>query len=527
MESIMKDYVQSLGIIAPKAVYRNLTPAQLTEKAVARGEGTLSNTGALVVTTGKYTGRSPDDRFVVDVPSIHGDIDWGKVNVPISPEKFDTIYGKMMAYLQGREVFIFDGFAGADANYGLSVRFVNELASQNLFIHQLLLRPTEEQLASFVPGFTIIAAPGFKCIPAVDGVHSEAAILVNFEKRMVLVAGSQYAGEIKKSVFSVMNYLLPKQDVFPMHCSANVGQSGDVALFFGLSGTGKTTLSADPNRMLIGDDEHGWSKDGIFNIEGGCYAKCINLTHENEPQIWDAIKFGALVENVVMDPETREFDFDDASLTENTRVGYPVEFIPNCVIPGVAGHPKAVVFLTADAFGVLPPISKLDKNQAMYHFVSGYTSKLAGTERGIIEPQTTFSTCFGAPFLPLHPSVYAQMLGKRIDEHDAKVYLINTGWAGGKYGVGSRMKLKYTRAMVTAALSGTLDGVEFEIDPYFNVLVPKTCPDVPSEFLHQKELWADKAAYEATAKDLAARFVKNFQKYSDMPQHIVDAGPKA
>ena len=523
----MKEYVESLGIIAPKAVYRNLTPAQLTEHAVARGEGTLSNTGALVVTTGAYTGRSPNDRFVVDTPSIHDEIDWGNVNVPISPEKFDAIYGKMMAYLQGREIFIFDGFAGADPKYNLSIRVVNELASQNMFIHQLLVRPNEEQLASFVPGFTVIAAPGFKCIPEIDGVHSEAAILVNFEKKMVLIAGSQYAGEIKKSVFSVMNYYLPKQGVLSMHCSANVGHDGDVALFYGLSGTGKTTLSADPNRKLIGDDEHGWSDEGTFNIEGGCYAKCINLTHENEPQIWEAIKFGSLVENVVMDPETREFDFNDGSLTENTRVGYPVEYIPNCVIPGVAGHPKTVVFLTADAFGVIPPISKLDKNQAMYHFVSGYTSKLAGTERGIVEPQTTFSTCFGAPFLPLKASLYAEMLGELIEKHDANVYLINTGWAGGKYGVGSRMKLKYTRAMVTAALNGELAKSKFELDPIFNVMVPTTCPNVPDEFLSQRKLWADEAEYEATAKDLAARFQKNFEKYADMPEHIVNAGPKA
>ncbi len=523
----MKAYIESLGIIAPKAVYRNLTPAQLVEHALARGEGKLANTGAFVVTTGKYTGRSPNDRFVVDTPAVHDDIDWGKVNVPISAEKYEGIYNRMMAYLQGRDIFVFDGFAGADETYHLPVRVVNELASQNLFIHQLLVRPTVEQLESFIPGFTVIAAPGFKCIPAVDGVNSEAAILVNFDKRTVLIAGSQYAGEIKKSIFSVMNYLLPKQGVLSMHCSANVGEAGDVALFYGLSGTGKTTLSADPNRMLIGDDEHGWSDKGCFNIEGGCYAKCINLSKENEPQIWDAIKFGSLVENVIMEDETREFDFTDATLTENTRVGYPVEYIPNCVIPGVAGHPKTVIFLTADAFGVLPPISRLDKNQAMFHFVSGYTSKLAGTERGIVEPQTTFSTCFGAPFLPLHPSVYAEMLGKKIEEHGAKVYLVNTGWAGGKYGVGSRMKLKYTRAMVTAALNGELEKAEFELDPIFNVMVPKTCPNVPDEFLNQRALWKDQAEYEATAKDLAARFVKNFQKYSNMPANIVNAGPKA
>ncbi len=523
----MKDYIEQLGIIAPKAVYRNLAPAILVEKALCRGEGKLSSSGALVVTTGKYTGRSPDDRFVVDTPAIHDDIDWGKINVPISAERFENIYNRMTAYLQGREIFIFDGFAGADEKYHLPVRVVNELASQNLFIHQLLVRPTDEQLATFTPGFTIIAAPGFKCSPERDGVHSEAAILVNFEKRMVLIAGSQYAGEIKKSVFSVMNYLLPKKGVFSMHCSANVGADGDSALFFGLSGTGKTTLSADPNRMLIGDDEHGWSDKGVFNIEGGCYAKCINLSHENEPQIWDAIKFGSLVENVIMCDECREFDFEDKSLTENTRVGYPVDYIPNCVIPSVAGHPKTVIFLTADAFGVLPPISKLDKNMAMYHFVSGYTSKLAGTERGIVEPQTTFSTCFGAPFLPLHPSVYAEMLGKRIDEHNANVYLINTGWSGGAYGVGKRMSIKHTRAMVTAALNGTLEKGEFVLDPIFNVQVPTKCPNVPDEVLNPRAVWADKEAYDRQAKDLAARFVKNFTKYSNMPKHIVDAGPKA
>lgn len=523
----MKAYVESLGIIAPKAVYRNLTPAELTERAVARGEGSLSDTGALVVTTGKYTGRSPNDRFVVDTPSIHDDIDWGKVNVPISPERFEQIYGKMMAYLQGREIFIFDGFAGADEQYHLPVRVVNELASQNMFIHQLLVRPTEEQLRDFVPGFTIIAAPGFKCIPERDGVNSEAAILVNFDKKMVLIAGSQYAGEIKKSIFSVMNYVLPKQGLFTMHCSANIGKGGDSALFFGLSGTGKTTLSADPNRKLIGDDEHAWSDKGIFNIEGGCYAKCINLSQENEPQIWNAIKFGALVENVVMDPETRTLDFDDGSLTENTRVGYPVTYIPDCVIPGVGGHPKTVVFLTADAFGVLPPISKLDKNQAMYHFVSGYTSKLAGTERGITEPVTTFSTCFGAPFLPLDPSVYAEMLGRNIDKHNVNVYLVNTGWCGHKAGDGKRMSLKYTRAMVTAALNGDLEKVAYETDPYFNVSVPTSCPGVPDEVLSPRKMWKDEAEYEKTAKDLAARFVKNFQKYTHMPKSIVDAGPKA
>lgn len=523
---MIKDAIEALGIVAPKAVYRNLTPARLVEMALARGEGMLSESGALSVTTGKYTGRSPEDRFVVDLPEIHDEIDWGKVNVAISQEKYKAIYNRMTAYLQGRDIFVFDGFAGADERYHLKVRMVNELASENLFIHQLLIRPCEGDLENFVPDFTFIAAPGFKCVPEIDGVNSEAAIILNLVERTVIIAGSQYAGEIKKSVFSVMNYLLPKQNVFSMHCSANIGAEGDSALFFGLSGTGKTTLSADPLRRLIGDDEHGWSENGIFNIEGGCYAKCINLSKENEPQIWDAIRFGALVENVVMDPETRKFDFNDGSLTENTRAGYPVDFIPNCVIPGVGDHPKTVIFLTADAFGVVPPISKLNADQAMYHFVSGYTSKLAGTERGIVEPQTTFSTCFGAPFLPLHPSVYANMLGERIEAHKTNVYLVNTGWAGGKYGVGSRMKIKYTRAMVSAALNGELEKAEFVLDPYFNVLVPKTCPNVPDEFLDQRALWQDKAEYEATAKDLAARFVKNFKKYDNMPQNIVDAGPK-
>lgn len=519
--------LEKLGIIAPKAVYRNLSVPALVEKALQANEGTLSETGALVVNTGKYTGRSPDDKFVVDYPSIHDEIAWGKVNVPMAPETFDKIYNKMTAYLQGRDIYIFDGFAGADPKYTQRFRIINELASQNLFIHQLLIRPEKEQLENFEPDFTIIAAPGFKCIPEIDGTNSEAAIIVSFEKKMVIIAGSQYSGEIKKSVFSVMNYLLPKNGVFPMHCSANIGADGDTALFFGLSGTGKTTLSADPERMLIGDDEHGWSDNGVFNFEGGCYAKCINLSKENEPQIWSAIKFGALVENVVMDPETRVFDFNDGSLTENTRVGYPVEFIPNAAIPGVGGQPKTVVFLTADAFGVLPPIAKLDKDMAMFHFVSGYTSKLAGTERGITEPQATFSTCFGAPFLPLDPSVYAEMLGEKVAQSNANVYLINTGWSGGSYGVGKRMSLKYTRAMVTAALTGALDNVKFELDPIFNVYVPTECPNVPAEILNPKNTWADKAEYDKTAKMLAARFTENFKKYTHMPENIVKAGPKA
>jgi len=515
--------LETLGIINPSAVYRNLTPAILVEHALARGEGKLNAKGALCVNTGKYTGRSPNDKFIVDSAGVHDEIAWGKVNVPITEDKFDAIYEKIIAYLQNREIYIFDGFAGADPKYTKGFRIVNELASQNLFIQQLLLRPTAGQLDKFTADFTIIAAPGFKCIPERDGVNSEAAILVNYEKKLVLIAGSQYAGEIKKSVFSVMNYLMPKEGVFPMHCSANIGEEGDAAVFFGLSGTGKTTLSADPNRKLIGDDEHGWADDSVFNFEGGCYAKCINLTEENEPEIYRAIRFGAMVENVVMDEETREPDYADDSLTENTRVGYPVDFIPNAAIPGIGGTPKTVIFLTADAYGVLPPVSRLDKNQAMYYFVSGFTSKLAGTERGITSPVPTFSTCFGAPFLPLDPSVYASMLAEKVEQSGAKVYLVNTGWNG----TGKRMKLSYTRAMVTAALNGELEQAEFVTDPYFGVQVPTSCAGVPDELMIPVNTWEDKAAYEAKAKELAKSFVENFKKYTHMSAEVVAAGPKA
>lgn len=521
--------LEKLGILNPTAVYRNLSPAALVEAALRRGEGQLSDKGALTVTTGKYTGRSPKDKFIVDTPAVHDTIAWGSVNVPITKEKFDAIKNKMAAYLQNREIFIFDGFAGADPACTKKFRIVNELASENLFIHQLLIRPTAEELANYGEAdFTIIAAPGFKCIPEVDGVNSEAAIMIDYEAKMVIIAGSQYAGEIKKSVFSVMNYLMPKEGVLPMHCSANMDpETGDTAVFFGLSGTGKTTLSADPNRKLIGDDEHGWSDRGIFNFEGGCYAKTINLDPEGEPEIYGAIRFGSLMENVVLDPETRVPDFNDGSLTENTRVGYPVDFISNAAIPGIGKIPKVVIFLTADAFGVLPPISRLDENAAMYHFVTGFTSKLAGTERGITEPQPTFSTLFGAPFMPMDPSVYAEMLGERIEKYNTKVYLVNTGWSGGPYGVGSRMKLKYTRAMITAALNGTFDSVEYKHDEIFNVDVPQSCPDVPAEIMNPRDTWADKAAYDEAAKKLAWMFQENFtKKYPNMPKHIVDAGPR-
>ena len=514
--------LEQLGILNPKAVYRNLEPAQLVEHALRRGEGQLSNTGALCVRTGKYTGRSPNDKFIVDSEGVHDDIAWGKINVPTTQAVFDALYEKMVAYLQNREIFVFDGFAGADSRHTKAFRIVNELASQNLFIHQLLLRPTAEQLADYKADFTIICVPGFKCDPQRDHTHSEAAIMIDYEKKLVLIAGSQYAGEIKKSVFSVMNYLMPKEGVFPMHCSANIGKDGDSAIFFGLSGTGKTTLSADPNRKLIGDDEHGWADESVFNFEGGCYAKCIDLTEESEPEIYCAIRFGALVENVIVDPETRRPDYADSSLTENTRVGYPVDYIPNAAIPGVCATPKTVIFLTADAYGVLPPISRLDEKQAMYYFVSGFTSKLAGTERGITSPVPTFSTCFGAPFMPLDPSVYAKMLAEKVAKSGAKVYLVNTGWNG----TGKRMKLSYTRAMVTAALNGELEKAEFVTDPYFGVAVPTSCPNVPEELMIPANTWKDKAAYEAKAKELARSFVENFKKYNKMPADVVDAGPK-
>lgn len=516
-----------LGIAGDGFILHNAPIPVLVEVAIANGEGILSDKGALCVSTGKYTGRSPDDKFIVDTPAVHDKINWGKINVPISVEKFNNIKSKMLAYLQNRELYVFDGLAGQNRMYTKKFRIVNELASQNLFIHQLLVRPNESELEDYKPDYVIYAAPGFKCIPEVDGVNSEAAIIINYETKEVLIAGSQYAGEIKKSVFSVMNYELPFDNVLPMHCSANIDKDGNTAVFFGLSGTGKTTLSADPNRFLIGDDEHGWSPDGIFNIEGGCYAKCIGLKEENEPEIYNAIKFGTLLENVVLD-ENSVPNYEDGSLTENTRAGYPIEYIPNAQLSGLGKVPNTIIFLTADAFGVLPPISKLDKDAAMYHFVSGYTSKLAGTERGITEPVTTFSTLFGAPFFPLDASVYAEMLGEKLEKTGANVFLVNTGWCGGAAGTVPRMKLKYTRKMVSEALSGNLNNVEYVKDPIFNVDIPKTCDGVPSEILNPIDVWKDKEAYEKSAKALASKFVDNFtKKYPNMPKNIVDAGPKA
>lgn len=531
--------LEKLGILNAKAVYRNLSPAVLTEKAIIRGEGNLMDNGALNVKTGKYTGRSAKDKFIVDTPGVHDLIAWGDVNFPITREKFNAIKSKIFAYLQGRELFIFDGMAGADPACTKKFRIVNELASQNLFIHDLLIRPTAEELENFGEAdYTLVCAPGFKCDPAIDGTRSEAAILIDYEAHLIVICGSQYAGEIKKSVFSTMNFVLPQQGVLPMHCSCNMDpETKETAVFFGLSGTGKTTLSADPKRMLIGDDEHGWSDHGVFNIEGGCYAKCIDLVEEEQPEIYHAIRFGSLVENVVMDPDTRKPDYSDDSLAVNSRVGYPVEYIPNAAIPGVGGIPKVVIFLTCDSFGVLPPISQLSKEAAMYQFVTGFTSKVAGTEIGVTEPVPTFSTLFGEPFMPLKAEVYADMLGERIEKYNTKVYLVNTGWVSGpavdpRTGEkNKRMKLSYTRAMITAALNDAYaaEGVRFEHNDVFNLEVPTAVPgsDVPAEMLNPRNLWADKDAYDAQAKKLAKMFKENFEKkYPDMPESVKKAGPQ-
>lgn len=512
-------------LLSGKNVNMQLSVPQLVEKATSRGEAKLTADGAITAQTGKYTGRSPKDKYIVEEESTKGKIDWGKVNRPISSDVFESLYIKVIRHLKEKdELFVFDGFAGADPASRLSIRVVNEFAWHNLFVHQLFIRPNEEELKAHVPQFTIVSAPSFKADPAIDGTDSETFIIVSMEKRIVLIGGTEYAGEMKKSIFSIMNYLLPQDGILPMHCSANVGEEGDVALFFGLSGTGKTTLSADANRKLIGDDEHGWSDNGVFNIEGGCYAKCINLSQEKEPEIFGAIQFGSVLENVVIDPVTRIPDYDDGSLTENTRAAYPIQAIDNIVDPSVAGHPKTIVFLTADAFGVLPPISKLTKEQAMYHFLSGFTSKLAGTERGITSPEATFSTCFGSPFLPLHATVYAEMLGNKIDEHDAQVFLVNTGWTGGEYGVGKRMDLKYTRAMVRAALAGKLNDVETEENAIFGLQMPTTIEGVPTEVLNPRNAWADGSAYDKKATELADLFRENFKKFGTVSEDIVLKG---
>lgn len=497
----------------------------LVEKVLKRGEGILTASGAVRAETGKYTGRSPKDKFIALEASVKDKIDWGSVNQPISEEAFNHLYEKVVRHLKEKdELFVFKGFAGADEKHRLPIQVVNEYAWHNLFAHQLFIRPTEEELHMHEAGFTILSAPSFQADPLVDGTHSETFIIVSFEQRVILIGGTEYAGEMKKSIFSVMNYLLPENNVLSMHCSANVGYEGDVALFFGLSGTGKTTLSADPHRRLIGDDEHGWSANGVFNIEGGCYAKTIGLTREKEPQIFDAIRFGSVLENVVLNHDTRLPDYDDNTLTENTRAAYPLQAIDNIVDPSVAGHPNTIIFLTADAFGVLPPISKLSKEQAMYHFLSGYTSKLAGTERGITSPQATFSTCFGSPFLPLQANVYAEMLGKKIDEHNAQVFLVNTGWTGGEYGTGERMKLSYTRAMIQAALEGELNHTETYKTKVFGLEIPLHVPGVPDEVLIPRKAWVDEDAFMEKAKELSAKFRNNFKKFAGVAVDIEEKG---
>jgi phosphoenolpyruvate carboxykinase (ATP) len=516
---------QLSGIERSGEVHRNLTVPELVEHAIARGEGVLADSGALVSKTGSRTGRSPRDRFFVAHGESKDKIDWGQTNQPVEPAVFDALMKKAAGHLEGRELFVVDAYIGADPDHSVRLRVIAELAWHALFARQLFRRIEPAQLGGFEPDFVVLAAPGYEAVPDRDGTNSEAFIGIDLERRQVLILGAHYAGEMKKALFTSANYLYPGRDVFPMHCSANVGETGDVALFFGLSGTGKTTLSADPERRLIGDDEHGWSKNGVFNFEGGCYAKCINLSQKNEPQIWAAIKFGAVVENVVV-REDRSIDYADDTLTENTRAAYPVEFIPDFVPEGRAGHAKTIIFLTADAFGVLPPISTLSTDAAKYHFLSGFTAKLAGTEAGLgSEPEATFSTCFGAPFLPLPPTVYAAMLGRRMDEHDARVFLVNTGWTGGPFGVGERMSIDHTRAMITAATSGRLDDIETRKDPIFNLDVPVTCPGVPDEALDPRSTWEDGAAYEEKARELAQMFVKNFERFADAAPDLVKVGP--
>jgi len=520
------------GIEGVRTAYWNLPPARLVELAVQRGEAVLAAEGPLVAETGQHTGRSPDDKFVVKDPATDADIWWGKVNKPFERDKMDALLARAKEHLKGKDVFVFDGYAGADPRYRINVRVITDDAWRNLFARNMFIREEDPaNLANFTPNFTVVNVANFDAVPERDGTRTSTFILVDLAKRMVLIGGTRYAGEIKKSIFSVMNYYLPKQGVLSMHCSANYRGNGeskdDVALFFGLSGTGKTTLSADSDRTLIGDDEHGWSDDGVFNVEGGCYAKVIRLSPEGEPEIYKTTRtFGTILENVAIDPETRRLDLDSDAKTENTRSSYPLTQLHNVDLGGQAGHPKNVVFLTCDAYGVLPPISRLTEEQAMYHFLSGYTAKVAGTEKGVTEPKVTFSTCFGSPFLPLHPGVYAKMLGEKLKEHGAKVWLLNTGWTGGPYGTGHRIKLAHTRRMVTAALSGELDGADTWTDPIFGLNVPVKVEGVPDKLLRPRETWQNPADYDAQATKLADMFADNFKKYeSEVNEEVKAAGP--
>jgi phosphoenolpyruvate carboxykinase (ATP) len=515
-----------LNLSQAKSIYYQLTPAQLVEQALKRNEGVLADSGALAIDTGKFTGRSPKDRFIVEDAITRNTVWWGDVNIKFDSAQFDALFNKMTNYLANKTIFVRDACACANEKYHVDIRVITETAYQNLFVHHLFIRP-ELVNPQQQPEWTIIAAPGFMANPEVDGTRQPNFSIINFSKKMILVGGTGYTGEIKKGIFSVLNFILPlDKQVLSMHCSANVGAKGDTAIFFGLSGTGKTTLSADPDRNLIGDDEHGWSDYTIFNFEGGCYAKCIGLTAESEPQIYNAIRFGALLENINFYKGTSRVNFADVDKTENTRVAYPLNYIDNAVIPSIGASPKNIFFLTADAFGILPPISKLTPEQAMYHFISGYTAKVAGTEHGVIHPEATFSACFGKAFLPLHPVTYARLLGNKIKEHQVNVWLINTGWTGGAYGTGKRMRLKYTRAMITAALSGQLDNVHFEQHPVFNVAMPVTCPNVPDNILNPRNTWASRDEYDERANDLALLFLKNFEQYATHSSvEILNAGP--
>lgn len=519
--------LEEMGMEGVATQHWNLPTSRLYEHAIRRNEGHLIHLGPLVAYTGERTGRSPDDKFVVKEPANEANIWWGKVNKPFESEKFDRIYKKMMQYARGREVFAQDLYAGADARYRIGVRVITELAWHSLFARNMFIQPTREELSKFEPGFTVVNFPSFEANPEEDGTRSKAFVLLNLAKRMVLIAGTQYAGEIKKSMFTVMNYFLPHQGVLSMHCSANYGSQKDTALFFGLSGTGKTTLSADSSRTLVGDDEHAWTERGIFNIEGGCYAKVIRLSKEAEPEIFETTRrFGTVLENVAFDQETRLLNLNDDSITENTRAAYPISFIPNATLDGVGGHPNNIFMLTADAFGVFPPIGRLTAAQAMYYFISGYTAKLAGTELGVKEPSTTFSACFGAPFLVWHPKVYAKLLGDLIQKHKVRVWLLNTGWTGGPYGTGHRMSIQHTRLLLRAALNGQMDQVAFHKDPMFGFEVPAACEGVPAEVLTPKKTWKDPAAYDTMAKNLIQKFKDNFKQYeSEVTEDIRNAGP--
>jgi len=517
-----------LGLSNVDMAYWNLHASELVEETIVRGAGILTDVGALAVDTGEFTGRSPKDKFVVYDDNTKDSVWWGDVNNRFDADKFDILHGRMLAYLGGKEVWIRDSYACADPKYRINIRVVTEFPWSNLFANNLFLRPTADELKTFVNEWTIICAPGFKADPKIDGTRQHNFATINFTKKMILIGGTGYTGEIKKGIFAVLNYILPHQKgVLPMHCSANIGKSGDTAIFFGLSGTGKTTLSADPNRKLIGDDEHGWSDTGVFNFEGGCYAKCVDLSAEKEPQIFNAIKFGSLLENINFHDGTTTVDYANISKTENTRVSYPSHYIDNAVTPAIGDVPRNIFFLTCDAYGILPPISKLTPAQAMYHFISGYTAKVAGTEMGITEPTLTFSACFGKVFLPLHPTKYAELLGEKLKKQNVNVWLLNTGWVGGKYGVGSRIKLSYTRSLITAALNGELDNVEYGTTPYFKLSFPKTCPNVPSEILEPKNAWKNKDDFNQTAQKLAGSFVKNFEQYAPAANaEILAAAPR-